>query len=290
MRRGRVYRSIVICIVTTLVAVTLVPRAFYGAKTVNVRSSGNVTFIPDVENLISELEEVGLNLVAKEDGTNEFIAATSSDTTPDQWLNPTNAHNSLIEHGILSYEMYTYVPESCTQLTDLTIVLDFSSYAVTTFQAESIMTLRSAITGNLTTLRPSATVYNANGTTETASLRLRGQWGMTATMSSGTKNIDSYTLRLVFAGSFGDIEVNARSISFNPNNMDLPVAVEFDLRYFTAADRLVLADDATDYGNTTGTSHLHLLCNEESQLKYTVGSQAWDIKKYLFKDNIYKAI
>lgn len=289
--RGRIYRSIVICIVTVLLAVALLPNAFYGAKVVKNNATGRVTYIPDVNGLISDLEDAGLNLVQKSDGSNEFIANTSQDSTIGNWLFVSRAHNKLIEYGILSYEMYTYTPESCTTMADLTIVLDFSNYAVTSFQAQAIMTLRSAMTGNaLGTLNPTATVYNQDGTAGTAKLRLRGGSGMQATLSSGTVALNSYALRLVFAGSFGDIELSAESIAFVPSFMDLPIAIEFDLRDFTANDRLIIADGASDYNNTTGTNHLHFLCNDESQLKYTVGSQAWEIKKYLFKDNIYKKL
>ena len=289
--RGRIYRSIVICIVTVLLAVALLPNAFYGAKVVKDNATGHVTYIPDVNGLISDLENAGLNLVQKSDGSNEFIAESSSGSTLEQWSDPTGPHNKLVQYGILSYEMYTYTPESCTTMADLTIILDFSNYAVTSFQAQSIMTLRSAMTGNrIRTLTPTATVYNQDGTTGKANLRLSGGSGMQATLSSGTVALNSYALRLVFAGSFGDIELSAESIAFVPSFMDLPIAIEFDLRDFTANDRLIIADGASDYNNTTGTSHLHFLCNDESQLKYTVGSQAWEIKKYLFKDNIYKKL
>ena len=287
MRKGRVYRSIVICIVAVIFAVTLLPHAFYGAKVVRSDMQGSVTFMPDTQKLISDLEDAGLYLVQKEDGSNEFVAESSSGSTVENWFFASNAHNKLIEYGILSYEMYTYTPADCTTMADLTIVLDFSGYAVTSFQDQSIMTLRSALTGNaFGTLRPSATVYNQDGTTSTASLRLRGNSGMQA---DGVA-INSYALRLVFAGGYGDIELGAESIAFVPSVLDLPIAMEFDLRHFTATDRLVIADGATNYNNTQGTSHLHLLCNDASQLRYTVGSQAWEIKKYLFKDNIYQKL
>ncbi|MBR6703605.1 MAG: hypothetical protein IKL76_03485 [Clostridia bacterium] len=289
--RGRIYRSIVICIVTVLLAVALLPNAFYGAKVVKDNVTGHVTFIPDTDKLISDLEDAGLYLVQKEDGSNEFIAESSSGSTVENWFFASSAHNKLVEYGILSYEMYTYTPESCTTMADLTIILDFSGYAVTSFRDQSIMTLRSALTGNaFGALTPTATVYNQDGTTGKANLRLRGGSGMQATLSSGTVALNSYALRLVFAGGYGDIELGAESIAFVPSFMDLPIAMEFDLRHFTANDRLIIADGASNYNNTQGTNHLHFLCNDESQLKYTVGSQAWEIKKYLFKDNIYKKL
>lgn len=293
--RGRIYRSIVICIVTVLLAVALLPNAFYGAKVVKDNVTGRVTYIPDVNGLISDLEDAGLNLVAKNDGTNEFTAESSSSTQLGQWFSPKQAHEKLIDYGILSYEMYTYTPENCNTMADLTIILDFSGYAVTTFDAEAILTLRSAITGNgmifgLGSLNPKGTLYNQDGSSEEVQLSLKGSSGMTATTSQGKKNITSYTLRLVVPGGYGDIELLEKSLSFNDYFMDLPVALEFDLRDFTANDRLIIADGASDYNNTTGTNHLHFLCNDESQLKYTVGSQAWEIKKYLFKDNIYKKL
>lgn len=295
MRKGRIYKSIAICIIAVLFAVILVPRPFYGAKSIDVNLHGGITFIPDKQKLISELEDAGLNLVAKNDGTNEFTAESSSGSSLNNWIFASNAHKKLIEYGILSYEMYTYTPESCTTMADLTIILDFSGYAVTTFDAEAIYTLRSAITGNgmifnLGALTPKGTLYNQDGSSEEVQLSLKGNSGMTATTSQGKKNITSYTLRLVVPGGYGDIELLEKSVSFNDSFMDLPVALEFDLREFTAVDRLIIADGASDYNNTAGTNHLHFLCNDESQLKYVVGSQAWEIKKYLFKDNIYKKL
>ena len=295
MRKGRVYRSIVICMIAVLFAVILVPRSFYGVKVVRTNMHGSVSFIPDKQKLISELEDAGLKLVAKNDGTNEFTAESSSGSSLNNWIFAKQAHEKLIAYGILSYEMYTYTPENCTTMADLTIILDFSGYAVTTFDAEAILTLRSAITGNgmifsLGSLNPKGTLYNQDGSSEEVQLSLKGNSGMTATTSQGKKNITSYTLRLVFPGAYGDIELLEKSVSFNDSFMDLPVALEFDLRHFTAVDRLIIADGASNYNNTTGTNHLHFLCNDESQLKYVVGSQAWEIKKYQFKDNIYKKL
>lgn len=290
MRKGRVYRSIVICMIAVLFAVILVPRSFYGVKVVRTNMHGSVSFIPDKKKLVSELEDAGLKLVAKNDGTNEFIAESSSDSVLGQWFNPTKAHNKLINYGILSYEMYTYTPENCAVMADLTIVLDFSGYAVTSFKEEAIQTLRSAITGNsMGTLRPTATVYNQDGTTGTASLELKGRNGM----SADGVNLESYALRLIFPGGYGDIELAEGSIAFMTWFSDLPIAVEFDLRQFTAIDRLVIADGATNstgLAGSDGTNHLHMLCNDKSQIRYTVGNQNWEIKQYLFKDNIYKKI
>ncbi len=293
MRKGRVYKSIAICIIAVLFAVIFVPRPFYGAKSIDANLHGGITFVPNEQKLISELEDAGLKLVAKNDGTNEFTAESSSGSSLGNWIFASNAHKKLIEYGILSYEMYTYTPESCTTHADLTIILDFSGYAVTTFDAEAIYTLRSAITGNgmifnLGALTPKGTLYNQDGSSEEVQLSLKGNSGMTATTSQGKKNITSYALRLVFPGGYGDIELLEKSVSFNDSFMDLPVALEFDLREFTAVDRLVISDGASDYNNTGGTNHLHILCNDESQLKYTVGKQKWEIKKYLFRDNIYK--
>ena len=202
-----------------------------------------------------------------------------------------NYHNQLVGNDILSYMRYEGSP--CEILNDLIVVLDFSGFYITSFEAQSLDGLALALLGDSnytsTSFTEPLTIYKPDGTaydTADTSVSLHGFSDIYVTNGEKREKVNSYSLRIILPGiegkviafqksslNFGNTAIMNPSLDASPKNIaldlsNMPLTRDSETGSIHGIDLSIEATRSDSYGNAGECYHLHFIGKTDNQLEY----------------------
>lgn len=279
----------------------LFPVLLNAAQHVTLDGSGTIryekdAYIPpsnDSEEIEKQEQQLGNSGFVTETNENGDIVLKDNQKSfdgskPDMTI---DYHKQLVENGILSYMRYEGSP--CAILNDLIVVLDFSDFYITSFEAQSIDGLALALLGDsnytstsftepLTIYKPDRTNYDTADTT----VSLHGFSDIYVTNGEKREKVNSYSLRILLPGiegkvitfqksslNFATTVIMNPSLDASPKNIaidlsNMPLTRDAETGRIHGIDLSPEATKSDSYGNAGECYHFHFIGKTENQLEY----------------------